>query len=156
MIDATDTGGLEIARLLLGERAQRGAVADAVHFFHGPDRFHDFRPFTFGGAAAAVDDAKSASAARAGIGAGLGHFGAVHHRMGRYARVIMGALSAELAILAAIAELGRQDAAKGHAIAVKMTADLVSSVKQIVQRLAFQSEKLASFLAGQLAAVDDA
>ena len=80
---------------------------------------------------------------------------AVHHRVRVDACVEVAALGAELAILAAIAEFCRQNAAKRDAVAVEVTAHLVGRVEQVVHRFPAEGEQVAGFVARQFAAVDD-
>ena len=93
VVDAANARFLQVARLLFVEPAQRGAVADAVHLLHGVDRFHDLRPFAFGRAATAVDDAEGAGAVVAGAVAGRGDLGGVHHGVRRRRRCRSGPIA---------------------------------------------------------------
>jgi hypothetical protein len=78
--------------------------------------------------------------------------------MRRNARIKVSALRAEFAILATVAELCRQDAAKGNFVAVEVAADLVGGVEEVVNVFAanVEFEQVASFVASDFAAVDDA
>ncbi len=158
VIDAANAGRLEVTGLVLVELAKRRAMADAIDFFHGMDRFHDLGPFFFRRASAAVDQAKGAGAAIVSVLTSQGHFLAAHHRMRSDARIKMSALRAELAILATVAKFCRQDAAKGNFVAVEVAAHLVTGVEEVVNFFAanVEFEQVASFVASDFAAVDDA
>src|SRR5262249_29571141 len=125
VVDPPHARRLEVTRLFLVEPAQRGTVANPIHLLHGVDRLHDLRPLALARPPATVDDAEGAGAVVAGAGAGGGDLGGVHHWVRRDAGVEVAGLGAEGAILAAIAELRGQDAAKRHAVGVEVPADLV-------------------------------
>src|SRR5205823_2300101 len=91
----------------------------------------------------------------AGGAARIRNAGAVHHGVRRDARVEVGGVGAEGAVLAAIAELGGQDAAKGDAVAVEVAAHLVGGVEEVVDRLALHGEQLARLVAGHISAGND-
>jgi hypothetical protein len=65
-------------------------------------------------------------------------------------------LSAELAIFAASAELGWQDAAEGYLVAMEVAADLIGGIHQVVDSFAAKLEAGASFVARDLATFSDA
>ena len=139
VVDAADAGVLQVRGLLFVERAERGAVADAVDVLHRVDGFHDLGPFALRRAAAAVDDAEGAGAVVAGVCAGLGDLARRPSSGAARRRCRSGPTGAELAVLAAVAELRRQDAAERDAVAVEVAADLVGGVEEVVHVLALQA-----------------
>src|SRR5262245_32091904 len=81
VVDAADACLLQVAGLLLAQRADIDTVADAVNLLCFADDFQDLRPFLGGRAAAAVDDSESAGAPVLGELHGLGNLTRLHQRM---------------------------------------------------------------------------